>query len=185
MIVRRNISAVLSFVLFANLTVGTALQLTAVISLPVIVGASKCDISKDQLVASGKDVLDVVQDKAVIAALQAVSPEAVAKLLASVPTATNLLAWIKTGDFTNAIAAVNSLFPMIDEIAALLHASPKVLGIVALANIALHFIINHVQANAQSVVRASSSSRAVQTALSYAAQPTWGCDYHKNDKRCQ
>lgn len=177
-----TLGTVLSFVLFANLSVGTALQLTAVVSLPVIAGAAMC--SKDQLVASAQDVLDVVQDKALMAALQLVSPELVGKVLASEPTAKNLLAWIKAGDFTNAIAAVNSLFPLIDEIAAQFHASPKALGIVAVANIALHFIINHVQANASgSATRAN--SRAVQTAAAYGAQPVWGCDYHKTDKRCQ
>lgn len=172
-----TLGAILSFALIGQFTVGNLATLTVVTSIPIVTGAAMC--SKDQLVASAQDVLDVVTSPEVLAALPA---GAAAKLRSIEPTARSLVAAIKAGDTSTAIGLVNTIFPIVNEIAAVLHASQKALGIVALANIALHFIINHVKDALPA--RAALTPEMVQ-ALSYGNDPAWGCDYHKKDKRCQ
>lgn len=170
------LTAILSFTIIGSFTVGNLATLGVVTAIPIATSAFAC--SKDQLVVSAQDVVDVVTNPAVMAALP---PALQVKLRTAEPFARSLLASIKSGDFSTALAAVNTIFPIIDEIAAALHASPKILSFVGLANIGLHFIINHVRANVTSRV----ASAEVSTAIGYGAQPVWGCDYHKNDQRCR
>lgn len=174
-----TLGAILSFALVGQFTVGNLATLTVVTAVPIVTGAATC--SKDQLLASAEDVLDVVTDNAVIAALQTVSAEAVAKLRSIEPTARSLVAAIRAGDTSTAIGLINTIFPVINELAAALHASQKALGVVALANIALHFIINHVK---DSLPKRAALTPEMVKALSYGNDPAWGCDYHKKDKRC-
>jgi hypothetical protein len=97
------------------------------------------------------------------------------------PSARALVAAIKAGDFTTALSSVNAIFPVIDIVAAALHANTQILRYLALGNIALHFIINHVKSQLVDVT----VSPAMQTAIDYGSQPAWGCAYHKKDRRCQ
>lgn len=161
----------------------------AVVGIGVVVGtlpltAAVC--SKDQLVASAEDVLSVLNDAILIKALQSLSPPMLARIQALVPTAKELITAIKNGNTSNALALVNTIFPVIEDAFTLFAGgSPAVLAVLALANIALHFIIDHVQATAPAAVRTARAAgvRGVAAAIDYGAKPVWGCDYRK-DKRC-
>jgi hypothetical protein len=193
--IRRIYLSIASLVLAANVTVGGLMVLSSV-TLPVanvtvgsvvLTGAglallmTEVACSKDQLVASAEDVLDVVTSTELMKALQAISPPGLAKLESLVPTARDLLSAIKNGDTSSALALINTIFPVIEEIAALLvGVNPAALGILALANIGLHFIINHTKSSAPKMARAVP---AVRQALEYGAQPMWGCQYVQ-DERC-
>lgn len=157
--------------------VATVAGITAVATTPVTVGFVGC--SKDQLTAAAKDVLSVVENKQLQDALRTLSPSALTKLLAIVPTARNLVEAIRNGDTSNALALVNTIFPVIDEIADVLDASPQVKAILALANIALHFIINHTQTTTTGL----SASPEAQRAADFGSRPVWGCTL-RTDKRC-
>jgi len=140
--------------------------------------AIKC--SKDQLTASAQDVLAVVTDRNLMLALQTISPAALQKLEAAAPLARDLVAAIKNGDTSTALGTVNTIFPIIDEVADALDANPKLKAILALANIALHFIINHAQTSTPTIAR---SRPTVRRAIEYGNRPVWGCEL-RQDKRC-
>lgn len=142
--------------------------------------AAKCD--KNQLVAAAQDVVDVVTNKELLTALQTISPPLLRKLEAITPSAKELITAIRNGDTSNALALVNTIFPVIDEVAASLGANQKMMAILALANIGLHFIINHVQTTAPAAASAAALPDA-QTAINFGNQRVWGCDF-KKDKRC-
>lgn len=147
-------------------------------SLPLT--AAQC--SKDQLAASAQDVLDVVNNPALQGYLRTLAPGVLPKFLALIPAATNLVTAIKNGDTSNALALVNTIFPVIEEVAAsALSSNPTAMALLGVADIGLHFIINHVKASAPTAVRAS---RSVQVASDYGNKPVWGCQYHPKDKRC-
>lgn len=142
--------------------------------------------SKDQLVASAEDVLSVLSDQTLIKALQTLSPPMLKKIEGLVPTAKDLITAIKNGDTTNALALVNTIFPVIEEAFALFSGgNPAVLAVLALANIALHFIIDHVQKAAPATVKSAraAGTQGVAEAIDYGAKPVWGCQY-RQDKRC-
>lgn len=158
-----------------------------VIGIGVVVGtlpltAAVC--SKDQLVASAEDVLSVVTDQTLIKALQTLSPPLLAKIVGLVPTAKDLITAIKNGDTTNALALVNTIFPVIEEAFALFSGgNPAVLAVLALANIGLHFIMNHVSTTKTAKAAKMAGIAAVQQAVDYNSQPVWGCNF-RSDKRC-
>jgi hypothetical protein len=159
-------------------TVATITGITVISTLPVTTGFVGC--SKDQLLAAAKDVLTVVEDRQVQDALRTLSPAALAKLLSIVPTARNLVEAIRNGDTSSALALVNTIFPVIDEIADALNAKPQIKAVLALANIALHFIINHTQSTAPAIIAATPEA---QRAIELGNKPVWGCNL-RSDKRC-
>src|SRR5471032_853369 len=109
--------------------------LLALVILVTPLGFLNC--SKSQLVAAGNDVLSVVTDQSLMAALQTISPAALAKLEALVPDAQQLVTALKNGDTSNALALVNTIFPVITQIVASVNNDPKIAAFLALGNIAL------------------------------------------------
>jgi len=182
-----------SLVLALTITAGgmlTPITSTQIVGGIVLTGSvatltlTQVACSKDQLLASAQDILDVVTNASLIKALQVLSPGAVARLAGLVPVAKDLIAAIKSGDTSNALALINTIFPVIEEVAAIIvGANPQVAAILAIANIALHFIINHVKAGVPQVASMASSA-AVSQALDYGSRTAWGCQYHPKDKRC-
>jgi hypothetical protein len=82
------------------------------------------------------------------------------------------------------LAAVNTIFPVIEEAFALFSGgNPAVLAVLALANIALHFITNHVSQTKTAKAARMAGIAAVQQADSYNNRPVWGCNL-RSDKRC-
>lgn len=162
----------------ANVTVGSVVLTSG--GLALLMAEVAC--SKSQLVASAEDVLSVVTDQTLINALKTLSPPALARLESLVPAARNLITAIKNGDTTNALALVNTIFPVIEEVVSLaVGLSPAAMAILAIANIALHFIMNHAQT---AVPKTARQSPAMRQASEYGSQPAWGCRYHQTDKRC-
>lgn len=179
-------------VLATNITVASMFAVANITPTQVVAGITltgtvavvlvETGCSKSLLIASAEDVLTVVTDPNLIKALQVLSPGGVARLASLVPVAKDLIAAIKNGDTSNALALVNAIFPVIEEIAAIIvGVNPIATAILAVANIGLHFIINHVQAKVPTMAR---MSPAVRQALDYGAQAAWGCQYHAKDKRC-
>lgn len=181
----------LTLVIGFQLTAGVVLSsipvsvpMVATVAVVVAVGTQTA-CSKDQLAASAADVLSVLTDSTLIKALQTLSPPLLAKIETLVPTAKDLITAIKNGDTSTALAAVNTIFPVIEEAFALFSGgNPAVLAVLALANIALHFIINHVKTTKTARAARAAGVHSVTVALDYEAQPTWGCNIRK-DKRCE
>lgn len=151
----------------------------------VTVGMTQTACSKDQLIAAGNDVLSVVTDTALMNALQTISPAALKKLEALVPDAQKLVTALKNGDTSNALALVNTIFPVISDIVASVNNDPKIAAFLALGNIALHFIINHTQNTNAAKVASKAGVPAVQQAADSGGQTIWGCQYAAKDKRKQ
>lgn len=173
------LGTILAFTLVGNVTVGTVATLSIVAVVPAVTQTS---CNKDQLVSAANDVLSVVTDPTLIKALQTLSPPVLAQIEALVPTAKNLITAIKNGDTTNALALVNTIFPVIETAFGVLSAgNPAVLAVLALANIALHFIVNHVQSNVPKIAK---TSAAVRVAQDFGSKPVWGCNY-RSDNRCK
>ena len=176
---------VLGFQLTAGVVLSSPVVVpVATVAVVVTVVGTQTACSKDQLVASAEDVLSVLTDQTLIKALQALSPPMLAKIEALVPTAKDLITAIKNGDTSSALAAVNTIFPVIEEVFALFSGgNPAVLAVLALANIALHFIINHVKTTKAAKAARVAGIAAVQVADDYGNRPAWGCNL-RQDKRC-
>lgn len=141
----------------------------AIIALPFVLASC----SKDQLVAAAEDVLAVITNAELMDALRTISPPLLARLESLVPEGKKLVAAIRNGDITTALGIVNLIFPVIDDVANALNASPRIKAIAAFANIALHFIINHARTTAAAA--AQPSSPAIRAAIALSARPVWGC----------
>lgn len=146
----------------------TTVAACALVALPFI--ATGC--SKNQLVAAAEDVLTVLTNAELMNALRLVSPPLLARLESMVPEAKKLIAAIRAGDTSTALGLVNLIFSVIDDAGNVLNASPKIKAILGLANIALHFIINHASAAAPALAK---SLPAVRKTIALGAQPAWGC----------
>jgi len=197
--IRKTCLSIAALLLASNITVGGLFALSAV-TVPVVdvsVGSvvlsggalavlmAEVACSKSQLVAAGEDVLSAVTDQALINALRAISSDALAKLEALVPDAQKLVAALKNGDTSSALALVNTIFPVIEDIVASVSNDPKIAGFLALGNLALHFILNHTKSTAAAVAARKAGVSAVQVADDNGAQPVWGCQYAAKDRRAQ
>jgi hypothetical protein len=154
--------------------------LLALVILIVPLGFMSC--SKSQLEASANDVLSVVTNAELINALQVISPGAVAQLAKLVPEARALILAIQNGNTTNAAQIIATIFPVIEQIAAvIINLSSAGMAILAIANIALHFLLNHLPASP--VMMATSPT--FRKLTDYKNQRAWGCDFHAKDRRCK
>lgn len=180
--------SVLALALCFNVSIGWVAQSTIPLAtVAVVVTVTQTACSKDQLVASAEDVLSVVTDKVVNDALAAISPFALAKLAKIIPSARDLVAAVKNSDSSLAAGLVADIFPVISEIAVLLSASPVAMGVLALANVGLHFLLNHLPSGSQAKspkVRGSVSTETVDSLQTFKSERVWGCDFLPKDKRC-
>jgi hypothetical protein len=195
--IRKIYLSLASLALAANITVGGMMALSSV-TIPVAgvsVGTATISAgalallmaevacSPSQLISAGEDILSVVTDQTLINALKVLSPPALARLESLVPAAKDLIAALKAGNTTNALQLVNTIFPVIEEVVSLaVGLNPIAMAVLSLANIALHFIINHTQS---SVPKAARVSPAVRMALANGAKPIWGCQSDAKNKRKQ
>lgn len=164
-------------------SVPTGVGIVVLATLPVTTGFGQC--SKDQLVASAKDVLTVVNDTTLQGFLRTLAPSALTKLLALAPTATDLVKAFQSGDTSSGLALINTIFPVIEEIAAAVATlSPQAMAILGIANIGLHFILNHTKATSAVKAARKAGVAAVRVADDYSTQRAWGCDYRPKDSRC-
>lgn len=173
-------------VVFSSLPV--SLPTVATIALVATLPITQTACSKDQMVAAGKDVLSVVQNQELQGFIRTLAPGLLSKFVALVPSANDLIAAFQSGDTSTGLALVNTIFPVIEEVAgALISLSPPAMAILGVANIALHFILNHAQTSTAAKASVKAAKRAgvasVQQAVDYGSQPTWGCNFVQ-DKRC-
>jgi hypothetical protein len=153
-------------------TIGLLVMMAALVSFEVA-------CTKSQLVASGNDIVAVVSVQALIDAVAALSPTALADLLRVTPLAKELVTAIQNGNSTTAAGLVAEIFPVIENIAKSFNANPKIMALLALADIALKFLVNHLP---PAPVVASATQRKLGALKSERA---WGCDYLPADKRCK
>lgn len=187
---RKLTHSVLAMVLTSGLYLGALVTSAPVAPVAIVGVVATCALtqtacSKDQLVSAGEDVLSVVTDTALMNALRSISPAALQKLEALVPDAQKLVTALKNGDTTNALALVNTIFPVISEIVSSVNGDPKIAGFLALANIALHFIINHTSNTKPAVAARKLGMPGAQKATDNGAQKIWGCGYDAKNKRQQ
>lgn len=130
---------------------------------------------KERNIALAKDIASSVESAVpVVTALHA----GAGKLLATaVPIANNVISAVERSDFNSAVALLRELLPIINGVVAQFSNNVQVLGALALANIALHLLINRM---APKVVKAAKARR-IKTGndviADFAAQPVWGCKY--------
>jgi hypothetical protein len=158
------------------------------VGVTVVAGAT-CFLegcSKDQLVAAGEDVLSVVTSQPLQQALQVLAPGSLTKLTGLLGPAKDLIAAIKNGNTTGALNLVNTIFPVIEEVASIvIGVNPIASAVLALANIALHFIINHTQTTKAAVAARKMGVPAAMKAADNGAKPIWGCQYDAKNNRSQ
>ena len=183
--------AVATLVLAFQLTAGVVFS-SLPVSFPVVatvavvgtVAVTQVACSQDQLVSAGKDILSVVTDQTLQDYIRTLAPGMLTKFLALVPSAKDLIAAFQNGNITGGLALVNAIFPVIEEVAGvLINLSPPAMAILGLANIALHFILNHTKATTAAKAGRKAGVAAVRVADNYEAQKTWGCNY-RADRRC-
>lgn len=161
----------------ALLTRRGATTLGIMVCLSIATMAPTC--SKDQLTASAKDVLSALKDAS--PQIAQLLPGKAAAFAALIPKAEALVDAISKSDKTTALGLISDLGPSISQFAADLGGNQTVLAILAIANIALHFIVNHIAAVAPPA-RARQSPQ-MRMVIEFKNEETWGCKY-VTDKRC-
>lgn len=185
---RKFTHSVLALVLTSGIYLGTLVTSAPVAPVAIVGVVATCALTqtacnKDQLLAAGEDVLSVVTSQPLQQVLQVIAPGSLTKLTGLLGPAKDLIAAIKNGNTSGALNLVNTIFPVIEEIASIVaSANPVAMAVLALANIALHFIINHTQSNVPKMAR---MAPAVRQALAIGAQKIWGCEHPAKDKRVQ
>jgi hypothetical protein len=128
--------------------------------------------SKAQLTSTAKDVLGALKDaQPFIAQLL---PGKAAAFAALIPEAERLVAAVQNSDKATALALVADIGPTLSQIAADLHANANVMAILAVANIGLHFLVNHLPAT---VGKGASASPVMARAMQFKQEAVWGCRY--------
>jgi hypothetical protein len=142
-------------------------------------------ISREQGIAFAKDIAAGLRAAQPLVAQ--LKPAAGALLAQAIPIADKVIAAVEASDPNNVIDLLNQLIPIIDAVVGQFSSNVKVLTFMALADIGIHFLINHSKeifgtvAVARTMKRAGRAARSTQPAdavTTYAERPTWGCQYH-------
>jgi len=153
--------------------------------IPLLLTATLCFVSlgfacskseKDQNVAFAKDVVNSLTDaRPLIVQLR---PQIAVRYDQAINSARRLVTAIENSNQTEAIGLLADLIPIVSDVAAQFTDNTKVLAILALANIGLHFLVNHIHTAAGvATARSAADSAAREVIFEFDAQPVWGCDY--------
>lgn len=143
-------------------------------------------VTKEQAIAYAKDIADGLRSaQPIIARL---NPAAGKALALGLPIADDVIAAVEKGDVTKIASLLNTLIPIVDRTVAQFTNNVTALGFLALADIGIHFLINHA---AEIFPGQLGPSRAAKKGApppppidvpgniqNYAAKPVWGCQYH-------
>lgn len=90
-----------------------------------------------------------------------------------VPSGAKLVAAIAASNKTDALAIASDIFPVVEEVVGALSGNTTVQVGLALANIGLHFLLNHLPASAT----ASLGPAKAKQIATFRRAPVWGCKY--------
>jgi hypothetical protein len=133
--------------------------------------ASGFACSKADLTATAKDVLDSL--KSAQPYITQLLPAKAAVFAALVEEAGKLVTAVASSNKQDALNLLADITPVFTEIASDLHGNSTVLAILAVADIGLHFLVNHIQVPTNGRLSARMGRIAA-----FKAQRSWGCDYH-------
>lgn len=128
--------------------------------------------NKQQNVAFAKDVVNSLQSA--LPLVRELNPRAGEVLARGIPIAQDIVKAIEVNDSQNALQLLSALLPIINSTAAEFTGNTKVLTILAIADIAVHFLLNH---QPQIAKAARAAGRKGSVVADYANQPVWGCQY--------
>jgi len=139
---------------------------------------SDAAVTKARAVAFAKDIASGLRSAQPL--VSQLSPEAGRLLEKGIPIADKIIVAVDASDATSAAALMADLIPTVNELAAQFTGNAKVLAFIALADIGIHFLINHAaEIFGEDMARTDRSARAAGDAIKkYAQQPIWGCQYH-------
>jgi hypothetical protein len=161
----------------------TAALMFSICTLPVIVGFKGC--SKQQTEATIQDAIDTLDasESEIVSAFPNVKDEY--QQLRS--WAVDIKAAIAASDSLKAKSIIKSFLPLFDKVLGLVGVKKKSL---ALVDIAIHVVLNHLPANTIVVANGKQKSAAIKVEdnddsiiIEYSSRPVWGCQYLP--KRCQ
>lgn len=163
-----------------------ATTLLLAISLCFVSMGFACDqkpTTKAQGIAFAKDIASGLRSAAPL--ITQLKPAAGAIINRAIPIADRVIAAVEASDAVTTAALLNDLLPLVNDIVGQFTGNTKVLAFVALADIGIHFLINHAPEifGGAALQAAASQSAEVDPLEKYAAQPIWGCAYHP--KRCK
>jgi hypothetical protein len=152
--------------------------------IPLLLTATLCFVSlgfacskseKDQNVAFARDVVNSLNDaRPLIVQLR---PQIAARYDQAINSAGRLVTAIENSNQTEAIGLLTDLIPVVSDVAAQFTNNTKVLTVLALANIGLHFLVNHIHTAEGAATARRSASASRDVVFEFDAQPVWGCDY--------
>lgn len=138
--------------------------------------------SKDKLVMFANDAFVAVKQAQPY--ISQLLPEKAALFATVVTNSEKLVAAIKASDKQKALDILADITPVLNEIVASLGANQQVLTILAVADIAFHFLVNHIKVEPTVV----SASPKLGKLMQFKAQKVWGCqyrpDYHPELRLC-
>ena len=145
-----------------------ALVLVSALTFATLVSQTAC--TKGQMVAAAKDVASALHDAQPF--ITQLVPGKAARFAQAVGEAEKLVTAIEASDKTTAASLIADIFPAIDEVASDLGANTKVLAILAIANISLHFLVNHLP---QSKMLAVAGGATYAKLAAFKQRPVWRC----------
>lgn len=156
--------------------------LTLVVTASLILGTTAFACKKAVLVAFAEDAfVSLKQAQPYITTLLPQKAEQWAKVVAS---AEKLVAAVKASDKVTAVALLADITPTVQEIVGDLGGNVTVLTILAVADIALHFLVNHISLDP---VVVGANPKLVKL-VGFKNAEVWGCkyrpDYHPELKYC-
>lgn len=170
----------------------TALLLVAALCwVSLGVGPCKTDpnkpTTKEQGIAFAKDIASGLRSAQPLVAQ--LNPKAGELLATGIPIADQIITAVGKGDAVTVVALLNDLLPIVNQVVGQFTSNIKVLTFMALADIGIHFLINHAPeifgtADMQQLaLRANRPGDPANAIRAYAQRPAWGCQYH--EEKCR
>lgn len=133
---------------------------------------------KAEFLSYAREVRSALSDlQPLVSSIKPAAGEIVAKAL---PVADQVIAAIESGNVTTATELLRTLLPLVNSVTAMFTNDTNILAIAAIANIGLHFLINHLPLPPASTKMAR---RVSDPLVQFKDEPVWGCDFHPD--RCK
>jgi hypothetical protein len=139
-------------------------------------------ISRAQAILFAKDIASGL--RSALPVVTNLKPAAGEVLRRALPIADQVIAAIERSDPASTRDLLNQLIPLTEQVIEQFTDNATVLGFMALADIGIHFLINHsdqifgAAATATKAGKRAMSSTAADAVTTYAQRPAWGCEYH-------
>jgi len=159
--------------------IALALILTLVlVSLGAMCNKSGTSATKEQAIAFARDIANGIQSALPI--VTRLNANAGKVLATALPIANSVITAVEQGKPGQVADLLEQLIPVIDATVAQFSNNVTVLGFLALADIGIHFLINHANEifGVKAIAKASSVNGPPSAVAEYAGRAVWGCQYH-------